>query len=532
MDRMLTAGFVFLAATAFAELPDLEVAFTANQVENGAPELAWRKNADGGESVTLDGKTAGRDLDGVKLTRVAAGDSVRKTVTYTLENLTKELRYASFGFRSVQAVSGCNTWVPTTENVLNLDSSSSLWGYYTKPGPWFFSLVEPWFAAYNHHAKKGFALLFDWNDLSCVYAAPDMKTRGAMFDGGLLPPGAKFTTTVILRELSKVGPLATVNDDFAAGFSGPSTSPCLTVLAFRGLEAKGAVGALDMDKKRLGGKEFALSLKAGKFENVIFTCDKSDSQVVFRGSVNGVKFEQFRENGVKMAALPMVPASWPYLRPMPPKRFAETAAVEQRAEDKAMLLFGFYANFFRFPEAFPELKFTTVSAPPAGIQEVPPASTIGSYRYIFVGDVNEESLRPVMARLAAYVKNGGTLVVCGGPFAFGCGGYAGTFVESMLPVKTHPFDCLPACASDRDGRTSVKFAETDCSLFWIQKDEVKPGAEVLLKTSSGDPLLVRGAYGKGRVFAFLAAPLGDESRDGNAFWKNPNYLKLIKEKLK
>ena len=536
MKKMMAIGCALAAASAFAELPELEVAFSAAQIEKGAPKLDWRKNADGSESVTLDSKTAGLDLDGVVLTRMTE-DAARpevapyRRITYQLENLTKGLRYASFGFRSVLAVPGCNTWVPTSDNVLNLDQSSSLWGYYTKPGPWFFSLVEPWLAAYNSGSRKGFAFVFDWNHISAVYAATDMKTRGALFDGGMLPAGAKFTTTVILRELSQLGSLATVNDAFAAGVSGPSTTPCLTVLPFTDMEAKGSVGAMDMEKKRLGGQEFALSLKAGKSQNVTFKCAKADSQIVFRAAVNGSKFEQFRENGVKMASLPMVPAVWPYTRPIPAKKLAETAAVEQKAGTKALLLFGFYANFFRFPEAFPELAFTTVSAPPAGIQNVPPASTIGEYKYIFAGDVNEESLRPVMARLAAYVKNGGTLVVCGGPFAFGCGGYSGTFIESMLPVKTRPFDCLPACASDKDGRTSVGFSETDSTLFWIQKDDVNEGAEVLLKTTAGDPLLVKGSYGKGRVFAFLAAPLGDEARDGKAFWKNPAYLKLIHDKL-
>ena len=527
----MTVGVLAVSA-AQAELPNLEVAFSTAQVEKGAPKLVWTKTADGGEMVTLAKKEAGIDLDGVVLTRRTGGDAQRRTVTYTLENVTKELRYASVGFRCEQAVSGCQNWVPTTENVLNLDASSSLWGYYVKPGPWFFSLVEPWMAAYNAKAQSGFAFIFDWNHVSAVYAASDMKTRGAIFDGGMLPPGAKFTTTVVIRSLSKLGTLATVNDSFAAGFMGPSTSPSLTVLAFRDLKTKGAVGAMDMNRKRLGGKEFEISIAVGEVGEVGFNCEKANGQIVLRGKLDDVQFEQFRENGVRMASLPMVPAIWPYVRTAPAKVLSEAASVEQKAGDKALLFFGFYANFFRFPEAFPELKFTIVPAPPEGILQVPPASTIGEYKYVFVGDVNEESLRPVMGRLAAYVKNGGTLVVAGGPFSFGCGNYAGSFLESMLPVKTHPFDCLPACASDRDGRTSVKFSETDSTLFWIQRDSVKEGAEVLLKTTTGDPLLVKGTYGKGRVFAFLATPLGDEARDGKVFWKNPAYFELVRSKFK
>ena len=64
------------------------------------------------------------------------------------------------------------------------------------------------------------------------------------------------------------------------------------------------------------------------------------------------------------------------------------------------------------------------------------------------------------------------------------------------------------------------FLEVDCPRF------------SLLRTTAGDPLLVKGAYGKGRVFAFLATPLGDEARDGKVFWKNPGYLELVRGKLK
>ena len=149
----MTVGVLAVSAVR-AELPNLEVAFSTAQVEKGAPKLVWTNTADGGETVKLAKKEAGLDLDGVVLTRRTDGDAQRRTVTYTLENVTKELRYASFGFRCEQAVSGCQNWVPTTENVLNLDASSSLWGYYAKPGPWFFSLVEPWLAAYNAKARS------------------------------------------------------------------------------------------------------------------------------------------------------------------------------------------------------------------------------------------------------------------------------------------------------------------------------------------------------------------------------------------
>ena len=518
-----------------AAFPKCDVAFSVAQIEKGAPALVWTRQADGSETTVLGEADAGIDLAGVALTRQTVKGEGFETTVFTLVNGTEELRYASFGWRAEFQVvdSGDSNWFPTTDNVLDLTSSSALWGYYSKPGEWQFSLVEPWFAAYHVARRKGFAFVFDFNHLAAAYGANDMKTRGVLFDGGLLPPGATFSTRFTVRELAGLPSIATVNEKFAAGFSGPATSPVLTVQVFEDLRLEGAVTHADVNGVKLGEAAVAADLKAGEVENVcVVRSEKPATQSVLSADFGGVTFECFRENGFRMASLPMVPAVWTHTRPMPRKQLASIAEVKQTAQDKALLLFGFYANFFGFEAMFPTLDFTVVSAPPPGIVDVPPASRMGEYRYVFLGDVNEESVRPMMARLAAYVRNGGTLVVGGGPFAYGCGGYTGSFIEEMLPVTTFPFDCRPACEADPDGRTAVAFSAGDAKLFWIHKLPVKPGAEVLLKAGD-DPLLVRGRYGHGTVYAFLGAPIGDEARDAKAFWNgNTSYLRTMAELLK
>ena len=529
-----------VAGLAAAVMPRLEPAFTAAQIETGAPALEWTRNADGSESAVISEKDGGLDLKGVRITRRESGDEDRTEIVFTLENETTEMRYASFGWRtrfetSDASATSDRNWIPTTDNVLDLTIMSSLWGYYTKPGPWHFSLVEPWFAAYNPNRKTGYGFLFDFGSLSAAYCANDIKTRGVLFDGGMLPPGESFTAKTVIRKLDGLGAIATVNDDFAAGFTGPPFCPTLAVRAFRDLTVAGEAAQTDVEGKVLGSTKVNLSVGKGETRTTWFRCEKPGTQTILSAELNGIRFEQFRENGFRMASLPMVPAVWPHHRPIPPKTVGGTAGKGARStpRNKALLLFGFYANFFRFPEMFPGLEFTVIPATPQGITQVPPASTIGEYRYVFLGDVNEESIRPMLARLASYVENGGTLVVAGGPFAFGCGGYAGTFLENMLPVRTHSFDCLPASADDADGRTAVAFDECDATLFWIQRDEPKEGAEVLLKTATGDPLLVKGSYGAGTVYAFLGTPLGDESRDAKAFWNgNRDYIETMRRLLK
>ena len=52
------------------------------------------------------------------------------------------------------------------------------------------------------------------------------------------------------------------------------------------------------------------------------------------------------------------------------------------------------------------------------------------------------------------------------------------------------------------------------------------------RTAAGDPLLVKGAYGDGTVYAFLGTPLGDEARDAKAFWNgNAGYLETMRRLL-
>lgn len=545
MKLMTIGAMLMVAGSAFAEMPELEPSFSAVQIEKGAPQLVWTRNADGSESTLLAEKDVGLDLAGVKLTRRTVDAPGRRDVVYLLENGTKELRYASFGWRSVFSIApgGDRNWIPTTENVLDLSSESALWGYYRKPGPWHFSLVEPWFAAYNLQAKKGYGFLFDFNTLSSVYGAGDLKTRGVFFDGGLLPPGARFTVQTTILELKGLSSVATLNENFAAGFSPSQTSPELEVCIFRELVLKGTASQTDVNGKKLGEATVDAALKAGETRKVcVLKGAKPETQTILSAALqlsasnrqpSACSFELFRENGFRMAPMPMTPAEWTHRRVQPKKTVSALASFKQVPKDKALLLFGFWANFFRFEEMYPEVKFTKVPMPPSGLVNVPPASTLGEYKAIFMGDVNEESVRPMITRLAAYVRNGGTLVVGGGPFAFGCGGYKDSVIGEMVPVVSRPFDCRAACATDPDGRTAVAIEGMDAKVFWIQRTAVKEGAKVLLKTSEGDPLLVQGRYGEGTVYAFLGAPVGDEARDAKAFWNdNKDYLRVMREQLK
>ena len=117
-----------------------------------------------------------------------------------------------------------------------------------------------------------------------------------------------------------------------------------------------------------------------------------------------------------------------------------------------------------------------------------------------------------------YVANGGGLMMIGGYFSFqginGGARYRGTPIEDVLPVEILPYDdrvevpegFTPAI---RNGRHPILqgFRGTWPSLLGFNEVKAKPDGEVLATVSrsyGAKPLLVAGAYGKGRSLAWTS----------------------------
>ena len=509
--------------------------FSNMQMEKGAPKLQW-KNISALEQETVLTKTAaGLDLDGVTLIRKIKAEQERITIRFTLKNTTKHLRYVSFGFRSNFRIGqhGIDVnYIPTENNVLDLDYQNALWNYYTKPGEWHYNLVEPWYAVLNKN-RTGVAFLADYNVLVAAYLSNNMRIRGMMLDGGMLPPGKTFSTVITVLPLKHLNSIATVTEQFSAGF-GSDRNLQLEILPYRDGVIKGNVVVKEVTGKELGRTAIQVTGRKMQTASIPLQAAKPATQTVNSGILNGIPFEQYRENGFRTQPLPMVPPVFTHKRNIPPKK-ADTAdgnQIQIKQQKKALLLFGFYANFFRFDKIFKNWKLNTISATPQGIPDIPPATTIGEYSFILLGNVNYESVRPMISRLESYVRNGGNLVVCGGPFAYGCGGYDGTVLEKLLPVIPKPFDLRPA-AGDRIYDKAVSFSlpgKDTPQLWWLHKVQCKPGSEILLKAGN-DPLVVKGQYGKGTVLAFLGTPLGNPKASDRPWWDSVQYLEWMKQIL-
>ncbi|MCA9189288.1 MAG: hypothetical protein KDA99_26875, partial [Planctomycetales bacterium] len=151
-----------------------------------------------------------------------------------------------------------------------------------------------------------------------------------------------------------------------------------------------------------------------------------------------------------------------------------------------------------------------------------------NYDVYLLGDVPAAALGSEGCRLLAQqVQSGKGLMMCGGYHSFGPGGYADTALRDVLPIEmlrseSQPFGAEPwpdshlqrplaMRPSDEDHFVTRLGGRDDNLSVWRRLpplDEankfgrLKPAAVVIAKAETGEPLLVQGNSGNGRVLAF------------------------------
>lgn len=163
--------------------------------------------------------------------------------------------------------------------------------------------------------------------------------------------------------------------------------------------------------------------------------------------------------------------------------------------------------------------------------------------------------------LEQFVKDGGSLLLCGGYWTFGSGGgWAGTAFDDLSPVVAPPTgsqwefnSSFFPLAGPQFGAAQAKYDRqptpvppgspagsplvpagknplTD-GLNWNARplvmvantvQKVKDGATVLV-TADKAPIVVVQRYGKGKVAAILAQPLGEPPAGQTAYWDWPDW---------
>lgn len=138
--------------------------------------------------------------------------------------------------------------------------------------------------------------------------------------------------------------------------------------------------------------------------------------------------------------------------------------------------------------------------------------------------------------LADFVRAGGGLLVCGGPYAYGRGRYVGTELEDVLPVSSDgPWDWKSAPspispAGKHEITSGIKWKPAP-EVLWYHAAKVRPRAKVVLKAGK-DPLLIVGTTGKGRSAALLATALGKSAAPSTPFWDWPAWQQTMANTLR
>lgn len=146
---------------------------------------------------------------------------------------------------------------------------------------------------------------------------------------------------------------------------------------------------------------------------------------------------------------------------------------------------------------------------------------------------------PGRAALRDFVRAGGGLLVLGGNYSLGQGYFADTFLAELLPVSIAPARDVQYASPPlvlRPAPTGLARAlpaslwKVPPALYWRHRVAPKPEAKAHLLAGS-EPVLVTGAYGRGRVAVFTGTVLGQPTGKEQPFWTWPGWPPLMRNTL-
>lgn len=165
---------------------------------------------------------------------------------------------------------------------------------------------------------------------------------------------------------------------------------------------------------------------------------------------------------------------------------------------------------------------------------LPAAKELAGYDLVILVDSEARALSPRQQMcLEGYVQHGGRLLVLGGPYGFGNGGWQDSpFLTDLLPITLHKYDLqfvgkgkpveiVPTSALAKSVSWKAKPV-----VFWQHVEDAKPDTTIVA-TANGKPAIVTWAYGAGRVGVITLTPLGEEPAGATAYWNWPEWPQLM-----
>ena len=200
---------------------------------------------------------------------------------------------------------------------------------------------------------------------------------------------------------------------------------------------------------------------------------------------------------------------------------------------QAIVFEGLWNEYFQI---VPALHSAGIPATRFTVNEMPATDPgLAQAAVIVLINVDAPSLgAPRLARIREFVAAGGGLVVLGGEYAFGRGGYANTLLAELLPVDLAGAGCQPpisrqgvtlARATGATWLPATDFAAKPQAFFL---NHILPKTNAIVQLLAGNcPALVSGTFGKGRVVACALSVNGDPAPGVLTFWDWPDWPRLL-----
>jgi uncharacterized membrane protein len=447
------------------------------------------------------------------------------------------------------------------------------WGY-TGAEDFLRDPAAGWLALLDTARRTGLVVLSDYNELDVLYASGGNKTFEPMYRITYLPAGESVEYATWIVPVTGLDNVVAATPDFIAGYAMSTDnrgSGTLTLSAVRsvnppaalsfdvalaGVQQPGAVvraGALRLPAPGVEPRTNALAFSGAGPDPLVLrlAAQAGAATTVFEEYFNGAY--RWGENIQTDMATPVYRGERPRprlsLRKPEPLRLIPTQGMQVwYAEGLLDDAYGLAAavkivNQFRdnSPRDARQIEYvsysgnwrTRLSGFPYSYEE------LLSYDLVILGGVKQEALGLIgMEMLGDYLTAGGSLLVLGGPMAYGASRLQGTDLARSWPVD------LPAAALALESLEAGVIAPVQpetpflqdldwkaapCVRF-VHRVDVKPWGRTVL-TAGGRPFLVVGETGpaKARVACLLGAPMGECGAGRTPFWEWEEWPTLLRQ---
>ena len=511
-------------------------------------------------SVVIDGG-GDKAISGVRLTRTMtlSGDSPLIHVRYRFENPTADPKSPGPWVQNCINVGGARnddwSFRPTTRGIITGSWSEAKGvilpeGYTPAKDDFCFDPVAGWSAEVYRPSGEGVVFFMDYNNLRCLYDNSASQSVEWWMEQARIAPGQAWETEVTAYPFQGMKGVTYASPQVLGYLTMDIQGTNLTLhnQAFPGPAPAAGAGGL---KLQLLDYDTGKELFAKDFPGVTLgaTAVESEAQVpeapltrnlLARATVTfadgkTAAYETYH-------AAPGVMGTEKEYAIAKPRRERTAPRPEQIVKTphegfRILHVRGLYHDYYRLPMAAHLMNagldfgsYRIFVYGPSLSYFPSDYTTLMGYDAIVINNVPIEALDEITLQyLGDYVENGGALLVIGGHWAFGGGGYKGTPLEELLPVTVKgPFDVKPL----KGGLLRpAPDANAAVGTLWYQDVTVRPTAEV--KLWAGDqPFWVEWHKGKGVAAVMTGVCYGEGSEDMVAFWDWAGWPAWIGERLK